>query len=77
MPVISFFRKAGFFRNGSDEVTDFDTCVRGEEPEIVEIARLVARSVLESYYFLGSNFVQTVHRDWAIFRYVLKLWIGA
>src|SRR5258708_298619 len=35
-----FLAKAYFFRNGSDERADVNTRMRGQEPQIVEVARL-------------------------------------
>src|SRR5580658_5479457 len=72
-----FLAKAYFFRNASDESADVDIRMRGQEPQIVEVPRLVASLVLKSHDLFGGDFVQAVHGDWAIFRYVLKLWIGA
>ena len=51
-----FLPKAQFFLNGSDEMADVDTCVRGEEPQVVEVARLVASPILESYDLFRGDF---------------------
>jgi hypothetical protein len=48
---------------------------RGEEPQIVKVARLVASPILKSDDLFGGDFVQAVHGDGAVLRYVLELGI--
>jgi hypothetical protein len=65
------------FRNGSIRSADVYTRMRSQEPQIAEVARLVASPVLESHDLFGGDFVQAVHGDWVIFRYIFEFWIGA
>lgn len=43
-----------------------------QEPQIIEIPRLIPRSVLQRDHFLGCGFVQTVNGDKAIFWEIVK-----
>src|ERR1700679_3574129 len=72
-----FLAKAQFFCNSSDEMADIYACVRGEKPQIVEARGLFACAVLASHNLFGGDFIEAIHGDRAIFRHVLKLWIGA
>ena len=56
---------------------DFDTRMRGQIPQTVEVARFVTSPVLESHDLFGGDLVQAVHGDWAIFWYVLKFGVSA
>jgi hypothetical protein len=58
-----FLPKAWFFRNGSHEMADVYARMRSQEPQIVEVARLVASPVLESHDHFGGDFVQAVHGE--------------
>jgi hypothetical protein len=60
----------------SDEIADVDASARSEEPEIVEVPRLVPSAILKSYDLFSGDFVEAIRRDWTIFQYVIELCVA-
>jgi len=72
-----FFTEFQSLTNRGKEVVELHFLVDREIPEIVEIPRFVSGWIGESNCFLGSNFVEGVHKNGPIFGNVGELCISA